>query len=135
MPQKPKRTCKKAGCPNTHRNNNGYCDTHQLPRQREDNRPNAYQRGYDKRWFDFSRRFLKKHPTCRWCGAPADTTDHIIPFPIMKEMYGGNTYKEEHYQPLCKKCNDIKGKTEDKRMIEEFFNTKNQSDKNHTPKV
>lgn len=132
MPKKPKRQCKKPGCPNLHDNPNGFCDEHQLKKktkETKDDRLPSSQRGYDYKWKKFRDKMLKKYPTCVRCGAPAEVIDHKIPYPIMEDIYGGNTYKEEHYQPLCKRCNDLKGRREDKPMIESYFNNHNKNPK------
>ena len=42
---------------------------------------------------------------CAYCGAPADTLDHVIP-----RMYGGLTVRE-NLVPACRGCNGRKGST------------------------
>lgn len=119
MPKRPPKTCKLPGCREL-AVKGFYCPEHTgLDQGRKpDYRPNAYQRGYDKKWAKFSREFLEKNPYCINCGKPATITDHVIPFEIMKEIYGGNTFRDEDYQPLCIRCNTIKGKRIDKKLKE-----------------
>jgi len=132
-----KKCCKYPFCPNLHNNKNGYCDEHQIKydtnnTSEEDKKYDSYGM-YDYQWKEFSKRFLKRHPVCVKCGAKAEVTDHIIPAPIMKYLYGGNTWNEADYQPLCKKCNDLKGKREDREQLEKFF--KNKKEKKRVKKV
>lgn len=123
-----KRKCMTYLCPNLHKNRSGYCDecerrkgighyrTGQAPGPKpyDGERPSAVERGYDHQWHKFSERFLRAHPVCAMCGAPAEVTDHIIPADVWMDVYGRFDYDEANYQPLCRKCNAIKGRTQDK---------------------
>ena len=84
-------------------------------------RGSSRERGYDTRWTNFSKEFLKKHPTCAICGAPAKVTDHkTIPADVMMDAWGGFDYSEDNYQALCVRCNTRKGLTEDERARLEY---------------
>lgn len=119
-----KKRCKTVGCPNLHYNSNGYCDScnarwrEKHPRSSySDNRPSAAKRGYDNRWRNFAKQYLALHPVCSICGAEATCVDHKdIPADVMMDSYGKFDYDERHYQALCRKCNLLKGRTEDKRI-------------------
>lgn len=122
-----RKKCKTYGCPNLHTNVSGYCDdcirkwrsTH----QKTDHRPSAAARGYDSRWQKFSRDYLREHPTCAICGAPAKVCDHKdIPADVMMDAYGSFDYDISHYQALCVACNTRKGCHED-RMMREAYET------------
>jgi hypothetical protein len=45
---------------------------------------------------------LKGKP-CAICGKPSDTLDHIVPLKM------GGTNDLSNIQPLCRKCNSVKG--------------------------
>lgn len=51
----------------------GRCPAH----RRRDHRPSAASRGYDHRWRILRAAYLRAHPTCVTCGAPATDVDHI----------------------------------------------------------
>ena len=117
-----RKRCKTVGCPNLHRNASGYCDectakyraSH--PRT-DDNRPSATQRGYGWEWRKFAKDFLRLHPTCEICGAPATCVDHKdMTADMMLDAYGVFDYDPAHYQALCYSCNARKGAREDKAM-------------------
>ena len=116
------RTCRHVGCPALVVHGKAWCPEHQheAPEPyvfKDDKRPDARDRGYDWKWYNFSRAYLKKHPACVRCGQPAEVTDHKIPLVIMKDWYGGNTYQEQDYQALCQSCNKDKGRFEDAHTI------------------
>lgn len=117
------RQCRHIGCPNLvdQTNREGYCSDHAhefKPFKRDQfGRRGANERGYDFRWMHWSRNFLSRNPQCCRCPRPATVTDHKIPFEIMKDWYGGNTYQDEDYQPMCTACNVQKGRTEDAQML------------------
>lgn len=122
-----KKRCKTVGCPNLHNNKNGYCNecnakyyaTH--PSRYEKTRPSSVERGYDSRWHKFAKNFLKDHPVCAMCGAPAQCVDHKdIPADVMMSVYGEFDLDPVHYQALCSRCNTIKGRYEDKRARESY---------------
>ncbi len=126
-----KRICKHVMCPNIASNPNGYCDQHQAeaPAKQTGWRQGAKgtetgRRGYDSSWQSYSRRYLKDHPLCCLCGSRATVTDHwLIPAPIMLEKFGRFILEDRYYRPLCRKCNEQKGRTRDKEVIAEYRRT------------
>jgi len=79
-----RKACARPGCANVHTNRGSYCDEHQRPTI--ESRPNAFERGYDRKWRNARARFLRNHPVCecdecreRIDPLPADTVDHIVP--------------------------------------------------------
>lgn len=85
-------------------------------RPRVDARPTARQRGYDWRWQEYARQFLKEHPLCARCEAAGRTTaaavvDHITPHRGNAALFDDAA----NHQPLCKRCHDRKTATEDRQ--------------------
>lgn len=83
-----------------------------------ENRPRSRKEYHTHRWTKASKRFRQQNPLCVRCHnegriSPAEVTDHIIP----PDIYG-NFWDPDNWQPLCKKCNIIKG-NEDKKLINE----------------
>ena len=79
---------------------------------------NSTQRGYGSRWQRARLAYLQKHPLCVYCQnagrtTPADVVDHIIPHRGDKELF----WDSSNWQPLCKKCHDIKTREENKDPI------------------
>jgi 5-methylcytosine-specific restriction protein A len=114
MPSKPKRFCKKAGCPNV--SSEPYCADHKhLARTYDEHRGTAAQRGYDSKWRKARLGYLKKHPLCVQCEydgkhIPATVVDHIIPHKGDKDLFWDS---KNNWQPLCKRHHDIKTVRED----------------------
>ena len=96
MPSKPLRPCRVAGCPRP-AVLGSRCHKHarQLKREYDADRPNAAQRGYDVKWRRIRAQFLRHHPLCVECGAPATDVDHIVP------IAEGGSHKWENLQALC----------------------------------
>jgi 5-methylcytosine-specific restriction endonuclease McrA len=46
---------------------------------------------------------LAGDPPCRWCGAPADTADHLVP------VARGGTNEIANLAPACEQCNKRRG--------------------------
>lgn len=108
-------------CPNL--TTGGPCAKH--ARARDLARGSAIERGYDRRWADYSRRWLALH---RWCGeradfrqhpehstctrdgnqTRADVTDHIRPM-----RAGGARYDPANHQSLCTTCHGRKTNAHD----------------------
>lgn len=140
-----KMRCKTWRCPNLHTNKWGYCDActekykekhpeliygahpnqEENYRRYDQKRGSASKRGYDWQWIKFSKIFLIEHPTCAICGAPSKVTDHkVATAEMMMDAYGKFDYNPDNYQALCVRCNNMKGRTEDKAMNEQYFGAK-----------
>lgn len=118
-----KRRCKTFGCANLHSNKSGYCNTCTCKHAGDytDTRESSNDRGYNYKWRVFSQNYLKQHPTCAICGAPATVTDHRdTPAAIMLDLYGRFDLDPLHYQALCTSCNTRKAK-EDQQKVEQYF--------------
>jgi 5-methylcytosine-specific restriction protein A len=80
----------------------------QLKRQRTDNRPNSYQRGYDGRHRKWREIILQRDPVCKICNdAFSVVADHITP--VNK---GGSWYELTNGQGLCESCHNRKSRME-----------------------
>ena len=120
-----RKKCKTYGCPNLHHNASGYCDEctakYNATHIRKDERPSAAKRGYDWTWRTYARNFLKEHPVCEICGAPATCVDHKdMTADMMMDVWGRFDMAPSHYQALCSSCNTRKGRHEDKTMREAY---------------
>ena len=119
-----RKRCKTYGCPNLHRNPSGYCDectaryraSH--PRQETEKPTDSARKAYGSwKWRKFASDFLRVHPVCEICGAPARVCDHKdMTADMMVDAYGGFDYDPSHYQALCYSCNARKGMREDRAM-------------------
>jgi 5-methylcytosine-specific restriction protein A len=85
-------------------------------RRKEDRtRPTAHQRGYTERWARESKLFLRAHPVCvckgeaPGCKGFAQVTDHIIPHHGDQVLF----WDPANWQPLSKRCHDVKTATQD----------------------
>ena len=113
MPSKPKRPCKKLGCPNLCDSGSGYCAGHDhldARKQYDKTRRPDYRRLYNTaEWQRIRQRVLIEHPFCVLCEAQGIVTkatdiDHILD-------HIGDTmlfYKLDNLQPLCKACHGSK---------------------------
>lgn len=77
-------------------------------------RPNATERGYDRRWRNARASFLADHPICVRCLARGLTTeatvvDHIIPH----RGDASSFWDVANWQSLCESCHNRKTATED----------------------
>lgn len=120
-----RKKCKTYGCPNLHRNASGYCDectaryrADHLRAESEDKPTAPARKEYRSwKWRKFASDFLRLHPTCEVCGAPARVCDHKdMTADMMVDAYGGFDYDPAHYQALCYSCNARKGTREDRAM-------------------
>lgn len=128
MPSRPRRPCQVAGCPGfaehssrcpRHQRQRVPCSTAGCPgfaehqgrcrscldakgREIDARRPTASQRGYGAHWQRTRRSFLRRNPSCAWCGAAATVVDHVTPLRL------GGTDGESNYQPLCRGCHTKK---------------------------
>ena len=106
----PKRPCAHPGCNELIDISKRYCEKH-TPKE---NRPSAYQRGYDGRWQRARKRFLAANPFCVECRKRnlfvlATDVDHIIPHKGSKILF----WSEDNWQPLCHACHSRKTQSED----------------------
>ncbi len=98
MASRAKKACATPGCPNL--TDMGRCEK---CRPKEDNRPNAYQRGYDWQWSKFRKRYLARNPLCRDCldeghATPATEIHHKIKLAERPDL----KYAESNLIELCK---------------------------------
>ncbi|MNK92917.1 HNH endonuclease [compost metagenome] len=117
MPSKSKRPCKKPGCPSL--TADVYCESHaaehkRIQQEADQRRGTAAQRGYSSQWRKARLGFLRKHPLCKHCQdkerlTEATVVDHIKPHKGDKALF----WERDNWQPLCKKCHDIKTARED----------------------
>ncbi|MGU3496296.1 HNH endonuclease signature motif containing protein [Xanthobacteraceae bacterium A53D] len=70
--------------------------------QADARRPPARARGYDSKWDIARAAYLKAHPVCVRCSAPASVVDHIIPHKGDK----GRFWDRTNWQPLCGPCHN-----------------------------
>ena len=78
-------------------------------RTRQDTRPSAHARGYDRRWQKVRARYLAQHPLCNHCSTDtrpvvATQVDHVIPHKGNRALFNdpGNL------QGLCHSCHSKK---------------------------
>ena len=98
------------------RDGSGRCDKHRrAERQALDaRRGSSTERGYSYAWQRAREGFLRSHPLCRAHEAqdkvePATVVDHIVPHRGDKALF----WDSSNWQPLCKRCHDIKTARED----------------------
>ena len=93
--------CTAPGCPELV--TSGRCANHR--RQAERTRGTAAQRGYDHRWARRRAAYLRRHPLCRLCPAPATVADH---YPVSRRdlvAQGVPDPDADHrLRPLCASC-------------------------------
>lgn len=106
---KPQRPCNSPGCPNL--TIESYCDDHRA--KKELYRGSASSRGYNYRWQQYSKRFLKRpeNVLCRLqlegCTTLAKCVDHIDP----PDGPGDPRFWDKrNHQAACIRCNSVKGR-------------------------
>ena len=109
MPHAPARPCRHPGCPGFCKPGQVYCPLHAPEFSSDAMRGNAAFRGYDSRWREARKAFLKRNPLCVVClrqgrFTPATVVDHIIPHRGDQRLF----WDESNWQPLCKPCHDHK---------------------------
>ncbi|MCP8970559.1 HNH endonuclease [Ectobacillus ponti] len=113
MPRRPLKVCSHPGCAVL--SPNAYCEQHSRDRRpAEQNRQTAHQRGYNSRWRKARATYLSRQPLCVHClqagmYTSATVVDHIVPHKGDSALFWDKT----NWQPLCKRCHDIKTVTED----------------------
>lgn len=93
------RVCAEDGCPEQIERG-PYCPAHRRARRSPSNRVTSTQR-----WKRVRLRVLERDNwTCRYCGGPATTVDHVDPV-----VRGGDPFDERNLVAACKSCNSRKG--------------------------
>lgn len=75
-------------------------------------RPTAARRGYNHAWRVARLEFLKYHPACARCYAPATVVDHIIAHKGDDALF----WDKANWQALCKPCHDRQKQREEQSM-------------------
>jgi 5-methylcytosine-specific restriction enzyme A len=77
-----------------------YCALHKAQREKsyEQDRGTAAARGYDAEWQAKRAAYLRAHPRCVQCGAPATEAHHVRP------KRAGGTDEWSNLRALCKSC-------------------------------
>lgn len=119
MPAAARKCCRKAMCPNIHRNRNGYCDAHQSMASGWSgaDRGTAEQRGYGSAWRALSRAILMRDGyrchclECRRLGRVlvATEVDHRVP------KFEGGTDEPSNLYAINRECHKRKTATESAR--------------------
>ena len=117
MPTKPRRPCRKPGCPNLAEPGKIYCKKHSEDNWKYDHDKSANERGYTYQWQKASRAWLHAHPLCAECQrsgryTKAEVVDHIVPHRGDRTLF----WDPSNLQSLCKKCHDEKTGKEDTIM-------------------
>lgn len=78
-------------------------------------RKSASERGYNWRWVNYRRQFLREHPLCVYCGrlgkvTAATVVDHIVPH----RGDDGLFWDVSNHQALCKSCHDSVKQSEER---------------------
>lgn len=115
MPHRPKTPCAHPGCPRLVPYGQKYCEEH--AKEHRHDRKTANERGYDRRWQQARKFYLRRHPWCVRCKAagiltPATVVDHIKPHRGDPELF----WDTKNWQPLCKSCHDKKTMTDDRNV-------------------
>lgn len=82
----------------------------------EERRPNASQRGYDRRWRKVRALVLAENPLCVMCEklgrvTAATVVDHKIRIKERPDL----RLDRDNFQPLCKSCHDGAAQSRDRR--------------------
>ena len=117
MPDRPKRPCRKVGCPALVIN--GFCDTHTKTEATNCQRwiGTASSRGYDAAWQRKRLEILKRDKyLCQHClkigrATPADDVDHKIPLRVDSAL----RLEDDNLQSLCRQHHRTKTE-QDKKL-------------------
>lgn len=74
-------------------------------------RPNSSERGYNRAWEKARAGFLKHHPFCRRCNAPASVVDHIKPHKGDSRLF----WDKSNWQSLCAPCHNGAKQSDERR--------------------
>ena len=116
MPQRPKRPCRKPGCPEL--TNTGYCTNHSDTKPAYDlHRGSAHSRGYDADWRRVRLLALQRdYGLCLHCQAAGRVTqavdvDHKVPILQRADL----RLEVDNLQSLCRSCHVAKTSAEHRR--------------------
>ena len=106
MPAKAPRACRRPGCGEVTTDSSGFCDAHRKQAAREDPRPAAHARGYDKRWERLRNWYIAQHSLCEGeCKknnvVTAATVVHHV---VSVEEDPGRRLSVENLRALCSDC-------------------------------
>ena len=92
------------------------CGAHSA--RKPDPRPSASARGYDVKWRRNAARFLKAHPLCVDCSAPATAADHD---PVERRVLValGDPHPDawHHLRPRCTPCHNRRTASTSRRGV------------------
>ncbi len=98
------------------RDGSGRCEKHRKADQQavDERRGSSAQRGYGSAWQKARAAYLRSHPLCKAHDdkgevVPATVVDHIVPHKGDRALF----WNSNNWQPLCKRCHDIKTARED----------------------
>jgi 5-methylcytosine-specific restriction protein A len=103
------RVCTEAGCTRWTDLPAGKCAEHLAEKRRRHDRirESTTERGYGTAWRRRRARYLRAHPTCSLCPAPATVPDH---WPISRrELVAqgvADPDADQHLRPLCTHCHN-----------------------------
>ena len=112
MPRKPPHICRcgkivqdgaRCGC--------GAAAKRERDKRADAKRGTSSQRGYTGAWDKAKAGFLAKHRFCRFCGAEADTVDHIRPHRGDREAF----WDRDNWQALCSPCHNSTKQRQERR--------------------
>lgn len=115
--------CSVPGCPTL--TDTARCDEH----RREYRRNQAADRraagdpamtAYHGDWPRRRAKFLRSHPTCVDCSAPATVPDHVPPRRLLLELGIADPDNDRWLRPRCEPCHDRKTQTIDKPLLARF---------------
>jgi 5-methylcytosine-specific restriction protein A len=117
MPQAAPKPCNHPNCSVLVQRGDRYCDQHRKAKQQHDDsrRGTSSERGYTGAWQRARAAYLRVHPLCRRCERDgvlkaASVVDHIVPHRGDDTLFWDS---DGNWQPLCKRCHDIKTAKED----------------------
>lgn len=118
MPSAPLQPCARPGCPFL-ASIGRHCAEHARAenvrkKQYDKQRGSSAKRGYGRKWQNYRKTYLAKHPLCVRCKKkgrvmPATVVDHIKPHKSDYKLF----WQASNHQSMCKRCHDIKTATED----------------------
>ena len=106
MPKKPRRPCRKTGCPNFAEDGELYCSVHKGTAEFEYNhyrRDPETRKRYGRAWKRIRDRHIQAQPLCENClkqglHTPAEEVHHRVP------LADGGTHARDNLVSLCRSC-------------------------------